>query len=236
MPATVRSLELYREKKRTRKGSGGGDEIVGEAIEKGLYDRTLAELDARFSDPQDEKEHRARALLSTWMETGLRVSELLRLRLAGEDQDCKAWRAEDGALVCRMKSKGAKRRHTVTITPDAEKHVRAYHNFSGIDGPHFFWSLPLKNKAGKRSRITRQGLWAVLKEWGVQTIEGRTLHPHAFRHAVGRLVAREHDLREAQKLLGHTSFATTARYYSTPNLAASKLQWREYIKPEGKDQ
>lgn len=121
-PARVVDIAPFRRKKRS---GGGGDDFIGQAIAKGLSRKTIQALFKKFEAPVNERAFRDRALLHVALDTGLRVSELLRLSF----NDC--FETDEGESVFLVKvkssSKGKSRKHAVLITEEALQHVREYH-------------------------------------------------------------------------------------------------------------
>ena len=67
------------------------------------------------------------------------------------------------------------------------------------------------NLRGKR--LSRQGLWLVVKRWAAAEGFGTDISPHTLRHSFAtHLLSRGADLRTVQELLGHASISTTQRY------------------------
>ena len=145
---------------------------------------------------------RDRALLELLYATGLRVSELVALRL--EDVDL-------SARQVRTVGKGRKER----IVPfgraagDAVKawlRVRTTLRPSAKDASFIF----LNARAG---RLTDRGVRRILDRAILGAEVGRRASPHALRHSFAtHLLAAGADLRVIQELLGHASLSTTQKY------------------------
>jgi integrase/recombinase XerD len=146
---------------------------------------------------------RDRALLELLYATGMRVTELLRLRLGDVN-------LEAGYLTCV--GKGDKER-IVPIGREAANWVRAYRRDAR--------PLLLKqresnflflNARGGRS-LSRVGFWKILKKYGRQAGVTQDLSPHVIRHSFAtHLLERGADLRVIQTLLGHADLSTTQIY------------------------
>jgi len=136
------------------------------------------------------------AMIETVYATGLRVSEVIRLRV--EDLDL-----ERGCL--RATGKGRKQR-LVPLGDVAADLLRLYlAERPAKAGPLFLTRL------GRG--MTRQGFWKLLGAYArAAGIRGR-VHPHRLRHSFAtHLLARGADLRAVQAMLGHADISTTEIY------------------------
>jgi integrase/recombinase XerD len=62
-------------------------------------------------------------------------------------------------------------------------------------------------------KLTRQGVWLILKEAAQAAGVGADVTPHTLRHSFARyLVGAGEDLRRVQELLGHANLSTTQVY------------------------
>ena len=142
------------------------------------------------------------AMLEVLYSTGLRVSELIGLRLADVS-------LEVGYVRCL--GKGSKER----IVPLGEPAVRAVESY--LNG--------LRNRLCGKGKsdilflnahgrpLTRQGMVYILKKWGKDHNIERTISPHMFRHSFAtHLLDHGADLRSVQEMLGHADIATTQIY------------------------
>lgn len=146
---------------------------------------------------------RDRALIEVLYATGLRVSELVGLRLTDV-------RLDEGYVQCLGKG------HKQRIVPLGEEGVawtRRYladgrsHLARGRESPWLF----LNAREGKR--LSRLGFWKVLKAYGRAAGVSSHLSPHVLRHSFAtHLLARGADLRAIQAMLGHADLSTTQIY------------------------
>jgi integrase/recombinase XerD len=159
-------------------------------------DRLLAQPDV--SSPRGLRD---KALISVLYATGLRVSELISLRLT-------SLHMEEGYLVCR--GKGEKER-IVPIGHEAIDWVQRYLKegrltFVKRQSPWLF----VNARGGALSRV---GFWKLLKEYGVKAGISRDISPHVLRHSFAtHLLERGADLRAIQMMLGHADLSTTQIY------------------------
>jgi len=146
---------------------------------------------------------RDRALLELLYATGMRVTELLRLRIADVN-------LEAGYLTCV--GKGDKER-IVPIGRVAADWVRTYRSEAR---PRLLKQRQSKflflNARGGQS-LSRVGFWKILKKYGRQARVMQDLSPHVIRHSFAtHLLERGADLRAIQALLGHADLSTTQIY------------------------
>jgi integrase/recombinase XerD len=159
-------------------------------------DRLLAQPDV--STPRGLRD---KALISVLYATGLRVSELITLKLSNLHLD-------DGYLTCV--GKGDKER-IVPVGQDATDWVRRYLQEAR---PQFVkksstW-LFVNARGGPLSRV---GFWKLLKEYGLKAGITRDISPHVLRHSFAtHLLDRGADLRAIQMMLGHADLSTTQIY------------------------
>jgi integrase/recombinase XerD len=159
-------------------------------------DRLLAQ-----PDPSTPRGLRDRALISVLYATGLRVSELIALRLSSLHLD-------EGYLTCI--GKGDKER-IVPIGHEAVDRVRHYWK----DGrPHFVKKAsPWLFVNARGGPLTRVGFWKLLKTYGLKAGITRDISPHVLRHSFAtHLLERGADLRAIQMMLGHADLSTTQIY------------------------
>lgn len=152
-------------------------------------------------DGQDSADLRDRAMLQLLYATGLRVSELVSLKL--RDVNLAA-----GYLLTM--GKGNKER-LVPIGETARKVVDEYiaacrGNMQGNDQQFLFIS-----RLGKR--MTRQAFWNILKKRAREAGLMKTISPHTLRHSFAtHLLENGADLRSVQIMLGHADLSTTQIY------------------------
>jgi integrase/recombinase XerD len=145
---------------------------------------------------------RDRALLEVLYATGLRISELIGLRTSDVD-------FQVGLLTCL--GKGRKER-LVPLGQTARDWARRYmaearpRLAKKRDAPNLF----LSNRGGKLSRM---GVWGIVRRHAVTAGVQDTLTPHVLRHSFAtHLLERGADLRALQAMLGHADISTTQIY------------------------
>ena len=152
---------------------------------------------------------RERALLLTTYGGGLRVSEVVRLRVSDIDAQRDLLRVEQG--------KGRKDRYTL-LGPRLLAELRHY--WQGYR-PAQPWLFPQRRKAAPMDPTTAQKIYYGAKRRAGITKAGGI---HALRHSFAtHLLEAGTDLPTRQRLLGHDSITTTMRYiHVTPQRAAAQ--------------
>lgn len=145
---------------------------------------------------------RDRAILELMYGSGLRVSEVLDLGL-------EALRMKE--MLVRVLGKGDKER-IVPLTGLSVQALKQYlkHGRPLLAGDPDPGQVFLNRRGGKLSRM---GLWRILRGHAVEAGIPREFHPHMLRHSFAtHLLEGGADLRVIQELLGHASVATTQIY------------------------
>jgi integrase/recombinase XerD len=144
---------------------------------------------------------RDRALLELLSSTGMRVTEVVTLRL--EDVD---W--EQGVVICRGKGDRHRRIPLGAGSGPLRDYLdQARPNLARENSP------PLLFLNHRGHRLTRQGVWLILKEAAEAAGISAEVTPHTLRHSFARhLLGAGEDLRRVQELLGHANLSTTQMY------------------------
>jgi integrase/recombinase XerD len=161
-------------------------------------DRMLAAID--LSLPEG---HRNRAMLETLYSCGLRVTELVELKLSNLFFDDE---------FIKVTGKGNKER-LVPIGAEAINSVLLYtkHHRKLITPQRGEEDIVFLNRRGKR--LTRVMVFIIIKNLATQVGIKKTISPHTFRHSFATsLVEGGADLRAVQQMLGHESITTTEIY------------------------
>ena len=146
---------------------------------------------------------RNRAMLEVLYSSGLRVSELVELKIPNIYFDV-------GFL--RVIGKGNKER-LVPIGRDALKFLKIYLEEIRVHVPvqKGFDSYAFLNRRGKK--LTRVMIFTIIKNLAVKIGLKKTISPHTFRHSFAtHLIEGGADLRAVQEMLGHESITTTEIY------------------------
>jgi integrase/recombinase XerD len=154
-----------------------------------------------LSKPEGE---RNKAMLETLYSCGLRVTELINLKLSNLLLD-------EGFV--RVVGKGDKER-IAPIGSVAVKHIKIYveskrNHMSNIDKQSE--DILFLNRRGKQ--LTRVMIFTIIKNLVEKAGINKTVSPHTFRHSFAtHLVEGGADLRAVQEMLGHESITTTEIY------------------------
>jgi integrase/recombinase XerD len=146
---------------------------------------------------------RNKAILETMYSCGLRVTELIQLKLSG-------FYPELGYV--RVTGKGNKER-LIPIGKDAIKYILLYLNHIRILKPIQKGSedIVFLNKRG--NGLSRVMIFYIIKEMTFKAGIQKKVSPHTFRHSFAtHLVEGGADLRAVQEMLGHESITTTEIY------------------------
>lgn len=146
---------------------------------------------------------RNRAMLETLYSSGLRVTELINLKISNIH-------FEIGFI--RVVGKGNKER-LVPIGRDALKYINIYREevrvHLGVEKGHE--AFLFLNRRGKQ--LTRQMVFMVIKDLVTKAGLNKIVSPHTFRHSFAtHLIEGGADLRAVQEMLGHESITTTEIY------------------------
>lgn len=143
---------------------------------------------------------RDKVILELLYAAGIRVSELIGLYVLDIDQD---------KGIIKVFGKGSKERYipihnsALALLITYIQHIR----------PQF---LPLEkylflNRSGRK--LTRQGIWKIIKRYAIKANIRKTISPHTFRHTFAtHLLEGGADLRSVQLLLGHVDMSATELY------------------------
>ena len=153
-------------------------------------------------DPSTPAGLRDRALLELLYATGMRVSELLHVRLGD---------LEPELGVIRCIGKGSKER----LIPVGKSALRAVDAYVRHGRPQFLkkpgTQFLFLNQRGEA--LSRVGFWKILAAYGRRAGIHTPLTPHMVRHSfASHLLERGADLRSIQTMLGHSDISTTQIY------------------------
>ena len=161
-------------------------------------DRIIATVDRSKAEGQ-----RNRAILETLYSCGLRVSELVNLKLS-------VLYFDEGFI--KVEGKGNKQR-LIPISPRAINEIKLYftdrNQIEVKSGHEDFVFISLRR--GKR--LSRIMIFHMIKELAQQASITKNISPHTFRHSFAtHLLEGGANLRAIQCMLGHESIATTEIY------------------------
>lgn len=166
---------------------------------------TIDEINSMIDslDLSKEENVRNKAMLLTLYSCGLRVSELINLKISGIYKDSE---------VIKVIGKGDKER-IVPIGHDALKNIEIYKDFvrnKWLKKAEFEDDLFL----GRYGRpLTRVMVFLVIKQTAANVGIQKKVSPHTFRHSFAtHMIENGADLRAVQMMLGHSSITTTEIY------------------------
>ena len=167
-------------------------------------DEVLKLLDIELTD---NFSYRNKAMLELMYATGLRVSELVNLKLQDIDfsQD-----------IIRTFGKGSKER-VIPIGDYAKEYLKKYiYEYRGGMLKRESCEYLFLNNHGKQ--MTRQGFFKIIKKIAKEKVINKDLSPHTLRHSfASHLLKYGADLRTIQELLGHSDISTTQIYTHITN-------------------
>ncbi len=201
--ASIRSFFHYLDK-RNLIPDNPADELKPPKVEKKLPDiLSVYEVDLLLDQPNREtsKGLRDRAMLELLYATGIRVSELISLRL--NDVNLKmnyiscAERAKERAVPFGSAAREA-------LTEYLEKARNTFPMAQESD-------ILFTNVSGRQ--MSRQGFWKLLKGYAALAGIERDITPHTLRHSfAAHMIENGADLKSVQEMLGHSDISSTQIY------------------------
>lgn len=165
---------------------------------------SIPEVEALLAviDTTRPKELRNAAMLEIMYGAGLRVSELIHLKLSDINLD---------ANLVRVMGKGARER-MVPFGSQAGKVARQWKDLARPLVLKHLTSQYLFVARGTKP-MTRQGFWKIIKKYAAKAGISRNITPHTLRHSFAtHLLEGGADLRSVQTMLGHADISTTQIY------------------------
>jgi integrase/recombinase XerD len=160
---------------------------------------------------------RDKAILEVLYACGLRVSELINLKVSD------LYLNDD---VIRVFGKGSKER----LVPIGRSAVKSIKTYLKKGRPLLEKKLKSENIIflnARGTKISRMGIWKIIDFYSKQAGIVKEVHPHTFRHSFAtHLIEGGADLRAVQEMLGHADISTTQIYTHID---------RDYIKQVHKD-
>ena len=175
---------------------------IGRKLPDTLSENEINELIASI-DLSHSQGERNRTIIETMYSCGLRVSELITLKISDLF-------FEEGFI--RVIGKGNKERF-IPIHQTAQKYILFYIRDirSHIQEKKGFEDTLFLNRHGKG--LTRQMIFMILKDLAIKINLNKKISPHTLRHSFAtHLLKNGADLRAIQQMLGHESITTTEVY------------------------
>ena len=164
---------------------------------------SVNEIDSMIAviDLSRQEGHRNKAIIETLYGCGLRVSELVNLRLTD---------IHYGEGFVTVTGKGNKQR-LVPISNKALKEIENYKPERNSLSIIYDQNILFLNRRGRR--LTRAMIFTIIKDLAAKAGIRKKISPHTFRHSFAtHLIEGGADLRAVQEMLGHESILTTEIY------------------------
>ena len=197
--SSLKSFYLFLLKKRLIRYSPFS-EVISPKQEKYLpASMSESEVEKLLNSPDTSKdiEQRDKAMIEMLYATGMRISELVNLKITDIDMN---------RSVIKVMGKGSKER----LIPFGESASEALFNYLKIRKDSSSKEVFISNRGTK---ITRVAFWQRIKVYLLRENLKISISPHTLRHAFAtHLLNRGADLRSVQLLLGHSDLSTTQIY------------------------
>ena len=197
--SSIKSFYIFLVKRNFVKNSPLND-LVTPKQEKYLPESmSEAEVDKLLNSPDvtNKIENRDKAMIEMLYATGMRISELVNLKIT--DVDMKR-------CVIKVFGKGSKER----LVPFGETALDSLRSYLNEREQSSSKEIFLSNRGKK---MTRVAFWQRVKIYLIRENLKNSISPHTLRHAFAtHLLNRGADLRSVQLLLGHSDLSTTQIY------------------------
>ena len=205
--ASIRTFFKYLNKKKITDGDPA-EELKAPKLEKKVpVILSVEEVDALISCPSTKtpKGLRDRAMLELLYATGIRVSELINLKLTDLNLTL-------SYIVCDSKAK----ERIIPFGKSAKSSLVKYLNssrasFTGNtkkDNGYLFTNV-------RGGQMTRQGFWKVLKGYARDCGITSNISPHTLRHSFAfHMIQNGSDIKSLQEMMGHSDIISTQVYES----------------------
>jgi integrase/recombinase XerD len=169
---------------------------------------SVEEVEILLSQPKKRglKGVRDKAMLEVLYSTGIRVSELISLDVSDIDLN-------NGTLKCCHGSKDRTIPMVKKCIETLEEYLERVRPFMIRDKNE---QALFVNTNG--NRLTRQGFWKIVKYYTSKSNIDKDITPHTLRHSfAAHLVQKGRNLKDVQKMLGHSDISTTQVYIQVVN-------------------
>lgn len=163
---------------------------------------TVEEVERLLTQPNSKssKGVRDKALLELMYATGIRVSELINMKV--EDVNLQL-----GYVVCKSEKKDRVIPFGNKVKVALSKYI--YDSRTEKNENDEGWLF--LNCFGKK--MSRQGVWKIIKTYADKAEIKKEITPHTLRHSVGaHLIKSGKNIKEVQEIMGHTDVASTSIY------------------------
>lgn len=173
-------------------------------------------------DINSAKGMRDKAMLELLYATGMRVTELVSLKLKDVNLDMSYIQCDFGKktriIPFNDEARKALMRYLKTARPAFVKDEKMQVLFTNCSG----------------EPMSRQGFWKLIKGYGEQAGIGSDITPHTLRHSfAAHLVENGADLRAVQEMLGHSDLSTTQIYATMANNRIREVYARTHPRGSG---
>lgn len=154
-------------------------------------------------DTRDAKGCRDKAMLELLYATGMRVTEMIDLKMSDVDMNI-------GYINCNQ----GKKMRVIPVYSIAKKAVKNYIETARVQ---LIKENSVENLFVNCSgtKMTRQGFWKIIKQYASAANIQKDITPHTLRHSFAtHLLENGADLRSIQEMLGHTDISSTQVYAS----------------------
>ena len=201
--ASIKALYHYLLKERLV-NEDASEKLKAPKIEKKLPEVLSTEDVVKLLEQpkaDNAKEIRDKAMLELLYATGIRVSELIALKISDINMQL-------GFIVC----KDASKERVIPFGSEAKKALSRYMEGTREAMIHDSASGYLfANCSGEP--MSRQGFWKLIKSYAKKAGITADITPHTLRHSfAAHLVENGADLRSVQEMMGHSDIATTQKY------------------------
>lgn len=184
---------------------------------------TQEEIERLLAQPNENvsRGRRDRAMLECLYATGLRVSELVNLKISDVN-------LEAGYL--RTLGKGSKER----LVPIGDTALEAIKDYLSDGRPDFTKGRisPYVFLSSRCHPLSRQGFWKIIKKYGLKAGIKKRISPHSIRHSFAtHLIGAGADLRSVQVMLGHEDISTTQIYTHVSREHLKKVHEKYHPRP-----
>lgn len=169
---------------------------------------SIEEIDSLLSQPsgKSQKECRDKAMLELLYATGIRVTELINLKVSDVNMQM-------GYITCR----DGEHERVIPFNNAAKQALNKY--LKEVRGKMIIDQgneILFSNCSG--SPMSRQGFWKLIKYYGNKAGITEEITPHTLRHSfAAHLVQNGADLKAVQEMLGHSDISTTQIYVDLGN-------------------
>lgn len=169
---------------------------------------SIRDIDSLLSQPSGKtmKDYRDKAMLELLYATGIRVTELIKLKVCDVNMQL-------GCITCH----DGNNERVIPFGSEAKQALTKYINDIRklmVTNPRN--DILFSNCSG--NPMSRQGFWKLIKYYGNKAGIDADITPHTLRHSfAAHLVANGADLKAVQEMMGHSDISTTQIYANMSN-------------------